>query len=455
MKIGIMHYRVGETDGVSLEIEKQIQVLTQKGFSVIRISGETKDVESSTLDGIAMNDPENLDTFHASFVDLGRLSPDELERKILKKAKLIQNELTTLIQQEQLDGLIIHNIWALGWNLPAAVGVAEAIKDTGIQGIGHNHDFFWERSQYEQPTTPFIRKIMEQYLPPSGPNFSHFVINQIAQNQLKTRKGIPSYVLPNVMDFQAPVWKRDGFSETIRPRLGIAPDDLVFLQATRILPRKGIEMAFDFIEDFRKVFATLDRSSGQPIFAGGPTLQKDSRIHFVLCGYAEQQDQDYLAFLQKKATNHSYPTHFCGDLVGQTRSANPVRYSLWDMYTMADIITYPSIQEGWGNQLLEAIFAQKLILGYEYPVFQTDIGPKGIRIVSLGSSAQIIQTNIHTVPKPDMQRAIQTLSDLLHNPASVQEWVSTNFTIGKKCFSLQVLGDALEKALSNKPQTRD
>jgi len=446
MKIGIMHFRVGETDGVSLEIEKQIQALTQRGFSVIRISGETKDVESSVLDGIAMNDPENLDIFHASFADLGTLSPDDLERKILKKAKSIQKKLTTLIQREQLGGLIVHNIWALGWNLPAAIGVTESIKETGIRGIGHNHDFYWERSQYDQPTTPFIQKIMEQYLPPSGPGFFHFVINQIAQNQLKRRKAIPSVVLPNVMDFQAPMWKRDGFSETIRPKLGIAPHDLVFLQATRILPRKGIEMAFDFIEAFQEVFASLDRSSRQPIFTGGPILQKDSQIHFVLCGYAEQQDQDYLALLHQKALKHSYSTHFCGDLVGQTRSENPVRFSLWDMYTMADIITYPSIQEGWGNQLLEAIFAKKLILGYEYPVFQTDIGPKGIRIISLGSSAQTIQNNLRVVPKPDMDRAIQMLADLLRDPAAVQDWVSSNFSIGKDCFSLSVLGDALEKA---------
>lgn len=41
-------------------------------------------------------------------------------------------------------------------------------------------------------------------------------------------------------------------------------------------------------------------------------------------------------------------------------------YSLWDSYVYADFVTYPSLWEGWGNQLLEAIRARLPFLLFEY-----------------------------------------------------------------------------------------
>ena len=61
-------------------------------------------------------------------------------------------------------------------------------------------------------------------------------------------------------------------------------------------------------------------------------------------------------------------------------------YNFWDAYVFADLITYPSLLEGWGNQFLEGIFAKKPLIIFEYPVFLTDIKEKGFNIVSLGDN---------------------------------------------------------------------
>ena len=53
-------------------------------------------------------------------------------------------------------------------------------------------------------------------------------------------------------------------------------------------------------------------------------------------------------------------------------------YSLWDTYVFADFVTYPSLWEGWGNQLLEAIRAKLPIMLFEYPVYKVDIKDKGL-----------------------------------------------------------------------------
>jgi len=44
------------------------------------------------------------------------------------------------------------------------------------------------------------------------------------------------------------------------------------------------------------------------------------------------------------------------------------KYSLWDCYAYSSVVLYPSLWEGFGNQFLEAVFAKKPIVSYEYPV---------------------------------------------------------------------------------------
>lgn len=446
MKIGLVHFRVGETDGVSLEMEKQIQVLSHAGIESVRIAGETKGVEAVLVDGLAMNDPENLDFVRAAFEDLGACTPDTLESRVVEKAIRIEQEMTQIIQNERLDGLIVHNIWALGWNLPAAIGIAKAVEATGIHAVGHHHDFYWERERYAHPTTPFIQSIQDRFLPPQGSHFSHFVINRIAQRALKEKKGIESTVVPNVMDFDAPLWESDSYNQSIRPRLGIAMHDMVFLQATRILPRKGIEMAFDFIEAFNSRFMEHYRHCQYHVIDRRSFFHPDSKVHFVLCGYAEEQDREYLQRLESKAANQSYQVHFCSDMVAQQRDPQKNLFSLWDMYTISDVVTYPSVQEGWGNQLLEAVFARKLILGYEYPVFETDIAPAGIRIISLGKQASKTDQG-YVVPQQDMQQALDKLESCLFKPDLSQEMIMRNVEIGKSHFSTHVLSELLLKTL--------
>ncbi|WP_156173082.1 hypothetical protein [Kosmotoga pacifica] len=35
-------------------------------------------------------------------------------------------------------------------------------------------------------------------------------------------------------------------------------------------------------------------------------------------------------------------------------------WNFWDAYSVVEVITHPSILEGWENQLLEAVFAERL-----------------------------------------------------------------------------------------------
>jgi mannosylglucosylglycerate synthase len=58
-------------------------------------------------------------------------------------------------------------------------------------------------------------------------------------------------------------------------------------------------------------------------------------------------------------------------------------YSLWDAYPHADLITYPSLYEGFGNALLETIYFKRLAVVNRYPVYNADIKPLGFEFIEM------------------------------------------------------------------------
>ena len=52
------------------------------------------------------------------------------------------------------------------------------------------------------------------------------------------------------------------------------------------------------------------------------------------------------------------------------------------MYESADLVTYPSYYEGFGNAFLEAIYFRKPLVVNRYSIFIRDIEPKGFDVVT-------------------------------------------------------------------------
>lgn len=133
------------------------------------------------------------------------------------------------------------------------------------------------------------------------------------------------------------------------------------------------------------------------------------------------------------------------DLVNHSRHVENGKnvYSLWDAYVFCDIITYPSIYEGWGNKFLEGIYAKKPQIVFEYPVFRSDIIDYGFKYISFGSQYKLDENLLATVSEDVLKKAadetIQFLTDKELYFSSVEE----NFIIGQRDFSL----DALERLI--------
>ncbi len=446
MKILLAHFRVGETDGVSLEMDKWKYILEKNGHTCFYLSGnksEQTDFVIPEMHYLGKTNKKFVDNCYKELTDYS--NEETLKAEIFAYADKIKEQLREIILRNKIDLVIPNNIWSLGWHLPTGIAfteVAHELKD--VQFLAHNHDFYWERPLYSNPVCKFVNEILENYFMPVGDNIRHVVINKIAQEEVKIRKNIDAIVVPNVFDFEVESWKIDEFNRDLREKTGAGPNDIIALQATRISERKAIEFAILTIKEMNEIKSEY---IGKTLYDGRIWTDK-SKIHFVLAGLDESLGSGYFQKLQQKLNEENISFKHINAFVGHSRSyASSKQYSLWDSYTISDFVTYPSILEGWGNQLLEAMFARKPILYYEYPVFLKDLKDYGIEGVSLGSKYYKTKPLL-SLDKDIVRKCARGMMDLLFDKEKYEKIVETNFLIGKKYFSYQALDVILNKALT-------
>jgi glycosyltransferase involved in cell wall biosynthesis len=124
------------------------------------------------------------------------------------------------------------------------------------------------------------------------------------------------------------------------------------------------------------------------------------------------------------------------------------------MYTMADLVLYPSGWEGFGNQLLEAFAAGLPVAVFEYPVFKEDIAPKGVRVVSLGDAVLTERdaADLVRLPRRVLIRAAEELIELLTYKRKRDSVTGHNIATGSRYFGFDVLRAHLSEALIGRSQ---
>jgi len=431
MNIALCHYRVGETDGVSLEMDKWKKVLEKMGHKVYFIAGSTGTSDGCIIPEMNYRSEEDMKIERNAYLKLEDYQDeDELIRAIKKLTLKIEEGLKKILIENKIDLIVPNNILSIGRSIPTAMAFTNLIKELGIRCIGHHHDFYWERKNFSQPTCNFVRDALEKYYPPKDDLISHVVINSIVQKELKVRRNLDSVVIPNVFDFNGKLWDADNYNKDFREKLGIKDNDILMLQATRVTNRKAIELAIDVVgemqkEENRKILEEVKLYNGK-------SFKEDSRIVLVLAGMIETAD-DYVERLRTKAKESNVELLFVNNLVEHSRCVknNDKIYSLWDTYVFADIITYPSIQEGWGNQFLEGLFARKPMLVFEYSVYKEDIKEKGFKVISLGDKYKLDKYRLAKVSKEVIKRASGECIKLLINKNYREMMVEENFQLGR------------------------
>ncbi|WP_036224199.1 mannosylglucosylglycerate synthase [Mesoaciditoga lauensis] len=431
MKIALMHYRAGLMDGVSLEMEKWKSVLESMGHEVHMVAGNVSPAVDVYIKEMGFEDEKYHWINHNAFEKL-EAPKQEVLNAIEGKAKEIE-----MLFDEHLssyDLLIPNNIWSLGAYLPSAIALARYARKTEKKFIAHNHDFWWERDYFLNYTFEEIGNMLEEYCPPDLPNVKHVVINEKAKEAMKRRKGLEATVVPNVMNFDAPPFVSEKLNEGVRKYFNISAGDIVFLQATRITPRKAIELAIDLIGEFKKA---VKNYVGHKMYNN---QEFSGRVLLAFSGMCEDNTEWYRDEL------YDYAKEKGVEVLNMYGSVEEKKWSFWDLYSIADMVTYPSILEGWGNQLLEAIMAKKPVALFEYEIFKSDIKPSGLEYVNLGDV--FTKKGDFVKIKPEiLEKGAKECLKILFDKEVYEKMVEKNFKIGREFFGYATLKKLIEEIM--------
>ena len=404
--VGFISTRLAGTDGVSLETEKWADVFESEGCNCFYFAGELdRPPECSYLvEEAHFKHPDIKDIYRKSF---GVNKRDrKTTEKIYELKMKIKDNLYKFIEKFDIELIIPQNALTIPLNLPLGIAITQVISETGIPTIAHHHDFFWERQNF---LTNAVWEYLNMAFPPHLPSINHVVINSSGDNQLSLRTGVSSTVIPNVMDFENPPPPVDKYASDVRQSLGIEDDELFILQPTRVVKRKGIEHAIELVNRLgMKAKLVISHASGDE-------------------GYDYQNRvKEYSKML---GVNTVFVSEIINERRGKTKDGKKI-YTLEDIYPHADLVTYPSNFEGFGNAFLEAIYFRKPIVVNTYSIYAMDIKPKGFSVVELDGYVT--------------EQAVEQTRRILENPELCERMVEKNYEIATRCFSYKVLRKKLK-----------
>jgi glycosyltransferase involved in cell wall biosynthesis len=435
-RIGFVSTRFSGTDGVSLETDKWAAVLERLGHTCFYFAGYSdrppersrvvreamfmhpaieaiSDLSfldtQSAADLIEIANPEIQAIYKASFSERIRLP--RVTRRIHELSDHLKAAIYEFVRDFGLEVLIVENALAIPMNIPLGLALTEFIGETGIPVIAHHHDFYWERDRY---LVNSVADYLSMAFPPVLPSIRHVVISSVAAQQLSVRTGLAAMIIPNVMDFENPPAPPDDYTRDLRQSLGLAEGELLILQPTRVVQRKGIEHAIELV-----------RRAGL-------------NARLVISHASGDEKDDYEQRVREFAAMLAVPVIFVSDIIRNRRGLTPDGrkiYELGDVYQHADLVTYPSSIEGFGNAFLEAVYYRRPIVVNSYSIFDVDIKPKGFRVIEF--DGYITEATLRLTRR------------VLADPGLGGQMTETNYRLAHRHFSYATLKRRLQTLLTD------
>lgn len=204
--IVVVSFRLGGTDGVSIEAAKWIAALRSLGHQVTTLAGSgTADVIMPSLAIRAEDAPRS----------------DELCDAI-----------------NGADLVVVENLVSLPLNVAARDALYRALE--GRRALFRHHDLAWQRPDSLDDSPPRVQR-----------GWRHVTINDLSRLELRAR-GIEALTVRNTFDCSPP----EGRRESTRAALAVTDEPLV-LFPTRAIARKNVAAAFELAEPLGAVLWLL------------------------------------------------------------------------------------------------------------------------------------------------------------------------------------------------------
>lgn len=400
-RIGFVSTRFHGTDGVTLEARKWAHLLQGMGHECFWMAGLLDAPPAISYEApLAFFNHPRVAAVQEKLFGVTR-RPREVSNEIQALKENLKDELYRFVEKFQIEVLIPQNILAIPMHVPFGLAMTEFIAETGLPTIAHHHDFAWERERF---VVSAVNDHLRAAFPGALPHVQHVVINSMAQKELARRCSLSAAIIPNILDFETPAPGLDDYNSDVRAAIGLAETDWFILQPTRVVARKGIEHAIELVRRLN-----------------------DPRAKLVISHPAGDEGSAYMQMLRDRIEDAKIDVRFIAERVGETRGWTPDGqkiYTLFDIYPHADLVTYPSHYEGFGNAFLEAIYFGKPVVVNSYAVYARDIDPLGFKTIEM---SQLVTREV-----------VEQTRAVLQDAALRAEWAQTNYQLGVKYFSYSV-----------------
>ncbi len=397
--VGFISTRIAGTDGVSLEIEKWTDVLKRNGFDCFYFAGEIDrdDAISFNVDEAHFEHPEISNINKGLFGVTNRTR--QISNNIKENQEKLKSALYEFCKKFKIDLIIPENALTIPANIPLGIAITEFIAETGIPTIAHHHDFYWERDRF---LINGCQDYLNKAFPPDLHSIRHVVINSPASEQLSHRLGISNTIVPNVYNFAKEPEGLENYPCELKNKIGIKEDELFILQPTRVVPRKWIERSIEIVNSLK---------------LPNPAL--------VISHASGDEGNEYYHRIIEYSKNMGVKIIPIDHLIGSNHANNDKKYTIADVYKCADIITYPSGYEGFGNAFLESIYYNKPIIVNRYSIYVADIEPKGFDVVTIDGIVTA--------------KTITKINQILEDKEYREKTVKKNYDLAKQFFSFEIL----------------
>lgn len=202
----VVSFRLGSTDGVSIEARKWVDAFRRLGHRVTTVAGEG--VADIVVQGMGIRSSDALDVRNLS--------------RALAHADLV----------------VVENMASLPLNIAATDDLLDLLDNR--PALFRHHDLAWQRAEW-----------LNSPAPRDQPSWRHVTINQLSQRELQER-GVTALTIYNTFDPDPPQGRR----HFARAALGLTNERLVLLP-TRAIPRKNVPGAIRLAEELNAVLWIL------------------------------------------------------------------------------------------------------------------------------------------------------------------------------------------------------
>jgi glycosyltransferase involved in cell wall biosynthesis len=233
--------------------------------------------------------------------------------------------------------------------------VARVLGEVAAHGdarvLLRHHDLPWQRRH--------LRDLAAEF-PPRIPGALHVTINLRSRRELIARGYELVATVHNHFDLDAPLGDRNA----TRAALDFGDDDIVCFQPTRAIERKNVPGGVRFVTALRARMARL---------------QPAKHVRYWLTGPAED---GYGPTLERVLARSPVP-------VTLGRAPSPA-----DGYAASDLVLFPSTWEGFGNPVIESVWARRPLVVFPYPVL-AEIQACGLEFFSTDDVDEVARFLVH------------------------------------------------------------